>query len=106
MLSLRYQLGICVVLLGFTPSFSAIAYDPLDCLNEVSKVDKDITVGLATKLCSGAWTLNQSNATHKFLMSIPPYPVELLSIFVPVPPMQKTPSSVIRKQVKEVMPVF
>ena len=56
MLSLRYQLGIYVVLLGFTPSFSAIAYDPLDCLKDVSKVDKDIIVGLATKLCSGAWT--------------------------------------------------
>ena len=55
-LNLRYQLGIYVLLLGFTPSFSAIAYDPLDCLKDVSKVDKDIIVGLATKLCSGAWT--------------------------------------------------
>ena len=32
MLSLRYLLGICVVLLGFTPSFPAIAYDPTDVL--------------------------------------------------------------------------
>ena len=56
MLNLRYQLGIYVFLLGFTPSFSAIAYDPLDCLKDISKVDKDIIVGLATKLCSGAWT--------------------------------------------------
>ena len=56
MLSFRNQLGIYVVLLGFTPSFSANAYDPVDCLNDVSKVDKDIIVGLATKLCSGAWT--------------------------------------------------
>ena len=56
MLSLRYELGIYVVLLGFTPSFSAIAYDPLDCLKDASKIDKDIIVGLATKLCSGAWT--------------------------------------------------
>jgi|ERR1700747_735957 hypothetical protein len=56
MLNLRYQLGIYVVLLGFTPSFSAVAYDPLDCLKDVSKVDKDIIVGLATRLCSGAWT--------------------------------------------------
>ena len=55
-LNLRYQLGIYVLLLGFTPSFSAIAYDPLDCLKDASKVDKDISVGLATKLCSGAWT--------------------------------------------------
>ena len=47
---------IYVVLLSFTPSFSAIAYDPLDCLKDASKVDKDISVGLATKLCSGAWT--------------------------------------------------
>ena len=56
MLSLRYQLGIYVVLLGFTPSFSAIAYDPFDCIKDVSKVDKDINDGLMTKLCSGAWT--------------------------------------------------
>jgi hypothetical protein len=35
---------------------SAIAYDPLDCLNDAAKVDKDIIVGLSTKLCSGAWT--------------------------------------------------
>ena len=55
-LNLRYQLGIYVLLLGFTPSFSAIAYDPLDCLNDAAKVDKDIIIGLATKLCSGAWT--------------------------------------------------
>jgi hypothetical protein len=45
-----------VALLGFTPSFPAMAYDPLDCLQDVSKVDKDIIVGLATRLCSGAWT--------------------------------------------------
>src|SRR6516164_8094597 len=47
--------------------------------------------------------LSQSNATHRFLVLIPPYPAELLSIFVPVPPMQKTPSSVMRKRV---LPVF
>ena len=56
MLSLRYQLGIYVVLLGFTPSFSAMAYDPTDCLRDIAKVEKDIIVGLATRLCSGAWS--------------------------------------------------
>ena len=53
---MKLKLMLFAVLLGFTPSFSAIAYDPLDCLNEASKVDKDIIAGLATKLCSGAWT--------------------------------------------------
>ena len=53
---MKLKLIIYAVLLGFTPSFPAIAYDPLDCLNDASKVDKDIIVGLATKLCSGAWT--------------------------------------------------
>ena len=33
-----------------------MAYDPLDCVNDGSNVDKDIVVGLATRLCSGAWT--------------------------------------------------
>lgn len=56
MLSLRFRLGIYVVLLGLTPSSAAIAYDPLDCVGDVSKVDKDMIIGLATKLCSGAWT--------------------------------------------------
>ena len=53
---MKLKLITLVVLMGFTPSFSAIAYDPLDCLNDASKVDKGIIVGLATKLCSGAWT--------------------------------------------------
>ena len=53
---MKLKLIIYAVLLGFTPSFPAIAYDPLDCLNDASKVDKDIIAGLATKLCSGAWT--------------------------------------------------
>jgi hypothetical protein len=36
-----------------TPAF---AYDPLDCLNDIAEVDSGITVGLATRLCSAAWT--------------------------------------------------
>lgn len=35
---------------------AAFAYDPLDCLNDIAKVDSEITVGLATRLCSGSWT--------------------------------------------------
>jgi hypothetical protein len=31
-------------------------YDPVDCLNEVADVDSGIVMGLATRLCSGAWT--------------------------------------------------
>jgi hypothetical protein len=103
----KLKLIILVVLVGFTPSFSAIAYDPLDCLNDASKVDKDIIVGLATKLCSGAWTAEPVKCyaqISRVYTAI--YPVELLSIFVPVPPMQKTPSSVMGKRVKEVLRVF
>ncbi len=32
------------------------AYDPLDCVSDIAKVDPEINVGLATKLCSGSWT--------------------------------------------------
>ena len=35
---------------------AAFAYDPNDCLNDVAKVDPKINIGLATELCSGAWT--------------------------------------------------
>lgn len=39
-----------------TYSSVAFAYDPFDCLNDVAKVDSEIIIGLATRLCSGAWT--------------------------------------------------
>ena len=42
----------------------------------------------------------------RFLVFIPVHPAELLSIFVPVPQMQKTPSSVMGKRVKEVLRAF
>ena len=35
---------------------AAFAYDPLDCLNDIAIVDSKITIGLATRLCSGTWT--------------------------------------------------
>ena len=35
---------------------AAFAYDPLDCLNDIAKADSGIPIGLATRLCSGAWT--------------------------------------------------
>ena len=35
---------------------SAFAYDPLDCFNDIAKVDSEIPVGLATRLCSGTWS--------------------------------------------------
>ncbi len=35
---------------------AAFAYDPLDCLNDAVEVDSTIPVGLATRLCSAAWT--------------------------------------------------
>jgi len=39
-----------------THSTTAFAYDPVDCLNDVAKVDSEITMGLAARLCSGTWT--------------------------------------------------
>lgn len=39
-----------------TYSTSLFAYDPIDCLNDVASVDSGIIIGLATRLCSGAWT--------------------------------------------------
>ncbi|ABE50168.1 hypothetical protein [Methylobacillus flagellatus] len=41
----------------FTLSYSTTvyAYDPVDCLGDISKVDPEITVGLAARLCSGSW---------------------------------------------------
>lgn len=32
------------------------AYTPLDCLNDIARVDTTINVGLATKLCSATWS--------------------------------------------------
>lgn len=32
------------------------AYDPLDCLNDIASLDSEIIIGLATRLCSGAWS--------------------------------------------------
>ncbi|WP_165311031.1 hypothetical protein [Vibrio ziniensis] len=37
-------------------SCSSFAYDPYDCLSDVSKIDKTIPIGLASELCSGAWS--------------------------------------------------
>lgn len=37
-------------------SSSAVAYDPYECLSDVSEIDEEIPVGLATELCSGAWS--------------------------------------------------
>ncbi|AAZ28825.1 hypothetical protein [Colwellia psychrerythraea] len=31
-------------------------YDPYDCLNDVARIDPKITNGLATELCSAAWS--------------------------------------------------
>lgn len=50
------QLKIFLVILGFTYSSLAYAYDPLDCLDDIAKSDSGIIMGLATRLCSGAWS--------------------------------------------------
>jgi hypothetical protein len=44
------------ILLGLTSSFSALAYDPVDCFDDTARADTKINVGQATKLCSGAWS--------------------------------------------------
>ena len=38
------------------PCTAAFAYDPIDCLNDIAKIDPEINIGSATQLCSGAWT--------------------------------------------------
>jgi len=45
-----------ILLVGLLVSTVAFAYDPYDCLDDVVKVDSTIPVGLATRLCSGAWS--------------------------------------------------
>ena len=48
---------LVVVLLAYlTSSFSALAYDPLDCLDDIARAYPTMIVGLATQLCSAAWS--------------------------------------------------
>src|SRR5262245_5371458 len=47
---------VIVLLAHLTSSFSALAYDPTDCLDDIARADPKIIVGLATELCSGAWS--------------------------------------------------
>jgi hypothetical protein len=53
-----HKAGAFVLLFAaLTSSFSALAYDPLDCLDDIVKAaSPPIIMGLATKLCSGAWS--------------------------------------------------
>lgn len=58
---LLYFLGVTILkayLASFFSllSFSLSAYDPYNCLADVSKIDQEIPIGLATELCSGAWS--------------------------------------------------
>ena len=39
-----------------TYSTAAFAYDPYDCVSDVARVDSEIPIGLATRLCSGSWS--------------------------------------------------
>ena len=48
------RLTMLVACIGASPLASA--YDPVDCLKDISKVDPEIIVGLAVKLCSGAYS--------------------------------------------------
>ena len=42
--------------LVMTYSVSSFAYDPYDCINDVAEIDSEISVGLATELCSATWS--------------------------------------------------
>lgn len=44
----------CAVVAAY--SGASLAYVPLDCLNDAAKADPEIIIGLATKLCAGAWS--------------------------------------------------
>lgn len=47
----------CLVLFfSFFLTGYAFSYDPLDCVNEIAKVDKGINVGLAARLCAASWS--------------------------------------------------
>lgn len=50
---IRVTLSLTLI---FTFSNAAFAYDPYDCLNDISTVDSEINIGLATRLCSGSWS--------------------------------------------------
>ena len=39
-----------------TYSTVGFAYDPYDCLNDMARVDSEISIGLAARLCSGTWS--------------------------------------------------
>jgi len=49
-------LSVTFLVIAMVHGTSALAYDPTDCLNDVAELDPKINIGLATELCSGAWT--------------------------------------------------
>ncbi len=51
---MKRPLLIILMFSGIYMSSSALAYDPLDCINDVAKADEGIIMGLSTELCSGA----------------------------------------------------
>ncbi len=50
----RIRLAMLAVCIAACPLASA--YDPVDCVRDISKVDPEIIVGLAVKLCAGAYS--------------------------------------------------
>ena len=44
------------IIISLSHGTAAFAYDPVDCFDDIAKVDSGINNGLATRLCSGAWT--------------------------------------------------
>lgn len=54
--TLQRKLKHSALAIGFSTCQIVFAYDPLDCLKDISKVDPGIITGLAVKLCSGAYS--------------------------------------------------
>ena len=50
----RIRLTMLAVCIAACPLASA--YDPVDCVRDISKADPEIIVGLAVKLCAGAYS--------------------------------------------------
>jgi hypothetical protein len=50
------KINAVLLIVGLMVTSVAFAYDPYDCLDDVVKADSTIPVGLATRLCSGAWS--------------------------------------------------
>ena len=47
---------LTVVFYTFLGAGHVFAYSPLDCVNDIANFEKEISVGLAARLCAATWT--------------------------------------------------